>query len=160
MANLINPEVVANNSVYGVRQVQYTVDGVQGKDFVDAVTTAAFIQSTAIEAAASGYVPVVKARQTKINELGEVLAIIAKAEARLKVKGGQSGDTVAIDNGAWVSSIASKYKVSLSITGTTQSDGSVKYTMTRSAIMKGETDVQYQIDKEDNSRISSRCSPL
>ena len=151
MANLINPEVVANNSVYGVRQVQYTVDGVPGRDFVDAVTTAAFIQSTAIEAAASGYVPVVKARQTKINELGEVLAIIAKAEARLKVKGGQSSDSIDIDNGAWVVDVGERYKVPLAIQTVPQINGTVKYYMSRSNVMKAETDVQYHIDKEANN---------
>ena len=49
---LIVPEAVSGNVVYGVRQVRYAVDGAHGKDFIDAVTTAAFKQSVAIEAAA------------------------------------------------------------------------------------------------------------
>ena len=79
MANSIVPSEVTGGSVYGVRQVQYTVDGASGKDFVDAVTTAAFKQAAAIEVAASGYVAVVKARQVKVTELGQALAYIAKA---------------------------------------------------------------------------------
>lgn len=142
MANSIVPSEITGGSVYGVRQVQYTVDGVPGKDFVDAVTTAAFKQTTAIEAAASGYAAVVRERQVKVNELGQVLAYIAKALGSLK-SNGKSGDKATIDNAQWVKTTAAKYGVSLSFT-----DGNK---MTRENVMKAQTNVQYEIDKEDNS---------
>ena len=143
MANSIVPSEVTGGSVYGVRQMQYTVDGVPGKDFVDAVTTAAFKQATAIEVAASGYAAVVRARQVKVSELGQVLAYIAKALGSLKSKGGNSGDKATIDNAQWVKSTAAKYGISLSFT-----DGNK---MTRENVMKAQTNVQYELDKEDNS---------
>ena len=142
MANSIVPSEITGGSVYGVRQVQYTVDGVPGKDFVDAITTAAFKQTTAIEAAASGYAAVVRERQVKVNELGQVLAYIAKALGSLK-SNGKSGDKATIDNAQWVKTTAAKYGVSLSFT-----DGNK---MTRENVMKAQTNVQYEIDKEDNS---------
>ena len=143
MANSIVPSEITGGSVYGVRQVQYTVDGVPGKDFVDAITTAAFKQTTAIEAAASGYAAVVRARQVKVSELGQVLAYIAKALGSLKSKGGKSGDKATIDNAQWVKSTAAKYGISLSFT-----DGNK---MTRENVMKAQTNVQYELDKEGNS---------
>ena len=143
MVTSIATSEIDGGSVYGVRQVQYTVDGVSGKNFVDAVTTAAFKQSTAIEAAATGYIQVVKARQTKIDELGKALAYISKAVASLRVKDGKSYDKATIDNGSWVKSIANKYEVSLSWES--------GYQMTRENIQKAQTNVQYEMDKEDNS---------
>ena len=142
MANSIVPSEITGGSVYGVRQMQYTVDGVSGKDFVDAITTAAFKQTTAIEAAASGYAAVVRERQVKVNELGQALAYIAKAIGALK-SNGKSGDKTTIDNAQWVKETAGKYGISLSFT-----DGNK---MTRENVMKAQTNVQYEIDKEDNS---------
>ena len=142
MANSIVPSEITGGSVYGVRQVQYTVDGASGKDFVDAVTTAAFKQATAIETAASGYAAVVRARQVKVSELGQVLAYIAKALGSLK-SNGKSDDKATIDNAQWVKTTAAKYGISLSFT-----DGNK---MTRENVMKAQTNVQYEIDKEDNS---------
>ena len=69
MGELIVTEPLTGNSVYGVRQVQYTVDGRLGKSFADAVAIAAFKQAAAIEASTSSYTSVVKARQKKIDEL-------------------------------------------------------------------------------------------
>ena len=142
MANSIVPSEITGGSVYGVRQVQYTVDGASGKDFVDAVTTAAFKQATAIETAASGYAAVVRARQVKVSELGQVLAYIAKALGSLK-SNGKSDDKATIDNAQWVKTTAAKYGISLSVT-----DGNK---MKRENVMKAQTNVQYEIDKEDNT---------
>ena len=77
-----------------------------------------------------------------MNELGQVLAYIAKAVGSLK-SNGKSGDKATIDNAQWVKTTASKYGISLSFT-----DGNK---MTRENVMKAQTNVQYEIDKEDNS---------
>ena len=142
MGSLIVESPITNNTVFGIRQMQYTVEGVAGMNFIDAVTTAAFKETVAIETAASSYVSVVEARQRKINELGDALAEITKAYSKLKVKGGKSDDETTIDNFSKVKEIIDKYGVSLS---------GFARTMTRSNIMKAQTNVQYEIDKEDNS---------
>ena len=142
MDPLIKPEILTGNSIYGVRQMQYTVDGVSGKDFIDALTAASFRQSVAIESAASGYVGVVNARQKKVDELGKVLAYLSKAVGSLKTKGGKSGDKVAVDNANWVKSIANAYGISLSWDGDK---------MTRGNIQKAQTTIEYELDKEDNN---------
>ena len=142
MESLIKPEALPDNSVYGVRQVQYTVEGVPGKDFIDAITIAAFKQSVAIESAAGGYSEVVKARQKKISDLGDALAILAEAMAKLPVKNGKKDDKVTVTNASWVRNTCALY----GITFTWEGDQ-----MKREHLMKAETNVQYQIDKEDNN---------
>lgn len=142
MADLIVEHPIANDTVYGVKQMDYTVDGANGKSFVDAVTAVSFAESVAIEKAAGAYVAVVRARQRKVSELGEVLAEFSKAVGRLKSKGGKSDDKTSLDNYSWVSSTLAKYGVTVSGLGSK---------MTRGDVMKGETTVQYEMDKEDNS---------
>ena len=142
MGDLTRADVISDNSVYGVRQMQYTVDGVSGKDFADALTIAAFRQSTAIEAAASGYSSVVRARQKKVSDLGDVLACIAEATAKLPVKNGKSDDKVTVNNASWVRETCSSYGITFTWDGDK---------MTRANIQKAQTDVQYQMDKEDNN---------
>ncbi|MBO7683657.1 MAG: hypothetical protein J6T51_02910 [Kiritimatiellae bacterium] len=141
---LIKTDVIEGGAVYGVRQVEYTVDGVPRKDFIDAVTTAAFRQATAIETATGAYAQVVKARQAKIDDLAQALAYIAKAVGSLKTKGGKSTDKATIDNAAWVRGVADKYEVQLSWES--------NYTeMTRGNLQKAQTNVQYEIEKENNN---------
>ncbi len=140
--NLIQPQALTDNSVYGVQQMLYTVDGSSGKDFVDAVTLASYKQAAAIEATAGGYSSVVKARQKKVSELGEVLSELSKAVASLKVKGGKSSDKVTVDNANTIRTICNTYEIKLNWSGDQ---------MTRGDIQKAQTDVQYQMDKEDNN---------
>ena len=141
MSALIVTEPLTDNAVYGVRQVQYTVDGHSGKDFADAVAIAAFKQATAIETATSAYTSVVKARQRKIDELAEALSNIARAMGEVHKKT-QSGDKITIPNADSVKTIAARYGVDLSWT-----DGNK---MTLGNLQKAQTNVQYAIDREDN----------
>ena len=141
---LIKTSDIDGGAVYGVRQVQYAVDGVPGKNFIDAVTAAAFRQCTAIEETTGAYAQVVRARQDKIDELSQALAYIAKAVGSLKTKGGKSTDKATIDNASWVKGVASKYEVTLSW----ESNGTQ---MTRGNLQKAQTNVQYEIEKEDNN---------
>ena len=141
MDKLITAVPIAGDSVYGVRQVQYTVDRVPGRNFADAVTVAAFKQAAAIESTTSAYVKVVKARQQKIDELGEALSYIAKAMGWINKKT-KSSDEFTIDNASYVKEIAAKYEVSLSWNGTN--------TMKLGNLQKAQTSLQYAIDREDN----------
>lgn len=143
MANVIVANKIAGNTVYGVAQTSYTVAGVPDQDFIAALTIASFKQSTAIESAASGYMAVVKARQKKVNDLGQMLAYLSKAVGKLKSKA-KSTDKVTVDNASWVKSTADKYGISLAF----ESNSSQ---MTRGNIMKAQTTVEYELDKEDNS---------
>ena len=142
MSNIITASEITGGGVYGVAQVEYTVDGQDGKNFIDALTLAAFKQAAAIEGATSAYSKVVTARQKKIDELSEALSYVAKANGSLDAKGGKSTDKVTVDNAGYVKQIAAKYEVSLSW----ESDNK----MTRGNIQKAHTDFQYAIDREDN----------
>lgn len=141
MASLITTETITDNSVYGVRQVQYTVNGNSGKNFMDAVAIAAFRQAAAIETSTSAYAEVVRARQKKIDDLGEALSNIAKAMGEVHKKT-KSSDKITIPNAGNVKNIAAKYGISLSWT-----DGNK---MTLGNLQKAQTNVQYAIDREDN----------
>ena len=92
MANLIQANVIPGASVYGVPQVSYAVAGESGKDYAAALTAAAFRQATAIEAAAASYVAVVRQRQAKVSELGDVLATLAVAIGSMRTKDAEPGD--------------------------------------------------------------------
>ena len=142
MADMIVPSEISGGSIYGVVQMQYAIDGVDGKNFIDAVTIASFKQADAIETAAGAYVAVVRARQQKITDLGKVLAEFSKAIGRMKQKGGKSTDKAKLDNYQMVVSILNKYEISVS---------NLSSEMERGDLMKGETTVQYEIDKEDNN---------
>ena len=142
MGNLIVPEQIPGFTVYGVQQMQYTVDGAAGKDYTTAVTCAAFKEVSAIETACMGYSEVVKARQHKVDELGEVLAYFAKANAQLPVNP-KTGDKVTIDNSTWIKRVCNDYGIPLSWT-----DGNK---MTWGNLQKAQTDVQYQMEREDNN---------
>ena len=141
MGSMIQPELLTDNSVYGVRQVQYTVSGESGKSFIDAVTTAAFKQAVTIEDTTSAYTQVVRARQKKIDELGEALSYIAKAVGKIDKKT-KTSDKITIDNSDYIKTVANRYGVSLS-----WSDGNK---MKRGDLQKAQTNIQYAIDREDN----------
>lgn len=141
MASLITTETITDNSVYGVQQVQYTINGRSGKNFMDAVAIAAFRQAAAIETATSAYSSVVRARQQKIDDLGGALSNIARAMGEVHKKT-KSGDKITIPNANSVKTVAAKYGISLSWT-----DGDK---MTLGNLQKAQTNVQYAIDREDN----------
>ena len=141
MGNLIVAEPLTDNVVYGVRQVQYTVDGRSGNDFMNAVAVAAFKQATTIENATSAYSSVVRARQQKIDDLAEALSNIARAMGEVHKKT-KSSDKITIPNSGTVKTIAAKYEIQLSWT-----DGSK---MTLGNLQKAQTNIQYAIDREDN----------
>ena len=141
---LIESNVIPGASVYGVQQVSYTVAGAAGKDYAAALTAATLRESAAIEASAASYSAVVKERARKVDELGQVMAYLAEAFANLKVKDTTSNDTATVNNGAWVNGTASKYGITLVFMPNTA-------IMTRKNIMKGQNEVQYAIDTEDNN---------
>ena len=140
MGNLIVPEVISGFTVYGVQQVQYTVDDEANRDYTSAVTCAAFKEAAAIEDVCSGYTEVVKARQKKVDELGDVLAYLSAANAKFD-SSPETGDKVTVDNASWVKSICAQYEVEITWDGDQITYGNMQ---------KATTNVQYAIDREDN----------
>lgn len=128
-------------TVYGQTQVDYTVDGARGCDFGRAVAFASLSQAVAIEKETTAFAAAVQLRTRKIEELGKVLAGMAKAVDLLPKKDQKSDDKV--DFGAGYSAIAAKYDISIPV------DGSGK--VTRAALQRGQAEVQYAIDTEDNN---------
>ena len=86
MADLIQTTEIAGGSVYGVKQVQYTVDNETGKDYAAALAVASFKEAVAIEASAAASSEVVRQRQRKVSDLGDVLSVLATAIASMDPK--------------------------------------------------------------------------
>ena len=155
MANLITANEIPGASVYGVAQMNYTVNGESGNDYAAALTAAAFREATAIEVAASSYMTVVRQRQTKVSELGNVLATIASAMASLKTKNAEPGDQSAT---SWqmdvaferAKSICKDYGLKLNVREK-KVDNVLRYYMTRGDLMRSQDDIQYALDVEDNN---------
>ena len=144
MSNLIVANEIAGASVYGVRQMQYTVDGTSGQDFTAALTAAAFKQSVAIEESVSGFAAVIRKRQQKVDDLGEALAVLAKAIATMATKNQEPSDkSDANDELKTMSERVSAYGISMPLT-----DGNK---ITRGDALRTQNDVRYALDVEDNN---------
>ncbi len=148
MENLIQPSEIAGGAVYGVKQMEYTVDGVPGKDYTAALAAAALRQSVTIEDAASAYAEVVRQRQRKVSELSDALAILSDNIATLRTGKKADNDdwTTATAAMARAAGILDKYGVShnISVSGDT---GRIQ----RRYAQKTQTNVQYEMDKEGNN---------
>ena len=153
--NLIQADVIPGASVYGVPQMSYTVAGESEKDYAAALTVAAFRQATAIEAAASSYVAVVRQRQTKVSELGDVLATLAVAIGSMRTKDAEPGDHSAT---SWqmdrafesAKAVCDKYGLSLNVRQK-EVDKVQRNYMTRADVMRSQDSIQYALDVEDNN---------
>ncbi len=140
MDKAIEISEITGGSVYGVTQVEYTVDGNSGLNFVDAVTTASFKVATAIEEATSAYSAVVKARQKKVDELGDVLACFTESLARLD-HDAKTYDEADVKNYSFVKDVLERYEIEIEGFGSRMTNGNLQ---------KAQTEVEYQIDREDN----------
>ena len=71
MTNLIETNKIDGFTVYGVQMVDYSLDGVSGKDFGTATALACFASTAAIEMEATAYADILRARQQKLNDLAD-----------------------------------------------------------------------------------------
>ena len=141
---LIVEEPISELSVYGVRQVQYFVGSVPGQDFVAALTAAAFKQATAVEAAASSFADVVRLRQRKLDDLGFVLATLAKAIASMTTDNPEGSDKSDGDADlVTAANLANSYHITMKLTG-----GNM---ITRKDALDAQNDIRYALDIEDNN---------
>lgn len=148
MADLIKTTEIAGGSVYGVKQVQYTVNNETGKDYAAALTAASFRESVAIEASASAFSEVVRQRQRKVSDLGDVLSVLATAIASMDPKSNNpdktSSTTSALYNAALTTA---KYGISLNVSSnSSQGVANITYRNATNA----QNDIQYALDVEDN----------
>ena len=149
MANLIEPTEITGASVYGVPQMSYSVDGVSGRDYIAALTAASFKQSVAIEQAVKGYAEVVRQRERKVEDLGNVTAALNAAYSTLKVKDQESDDKT-----DYLSELYKAYQTAVFKYGISMSYDKVDGTtmrLPRRQVMNAQNSVQYALDTEDNN---------
>ena len=124
-------------SVFGQAQVSYTVDGVKGQVFGQAVALAALQRAVAVESGLSAYQAVLRARRTKLNDLGNALGSVLQS---LDAVGNQTSSTIDIDSNA----VATLRKYGITV----ELDGSK---IRRDKLMLLQQKVRYVIDLEDNN---------
>ena len=146
MSDLIAANAIAGDVIYGVQQYDYTIEGVSGKDYIAALTTAAFKESVAIEDSAEAYAVVVRQRQRKVKDLGDVLAVLAKAIASMPKDGGNDRESEDIPALKSAAGTAGDYNLGFDII---KKDG--KTTITWKSAYYAQNDIQYALDTEDNN---------
>lgn len=151
MSNLIETNKIEGFSIYGVQMVDYTLDGVGGRDLGSVLALASFASSGAIEKELSAYAEVLKARQKKLDDLGEALAILGKAIANLDPDTPESDDTVRDDNLVTAQTIMARYGVSLNVKSFTFPFQDITYYyITREDAENGRANAEYALNVEDN----------
>ena len=142
----------AAGSVWGVPQHSYTVEGVAGQDFAAALTTAAFKEATAIEAAAHSYTSIVKQRQQKVEDLGSALSCIAYAISTMDPKSNDTGKKSSTCREVFeAQQKVNPYGLSIGYGGVSYStDTGGKAYITYKNATKAQNNIQYEMDKEDN----------
>lgn len=145
MGILIERNNIDGLKIYGQQQVDYTISGVAHQGYDEAVRAAALKESEAIEAETQAYMDILSARQQKLSELGDALAILSKAITSMKAKDQTSGDkSIAMGSELQrAQSILSKYGISISLT-----DNNTK--VTREQATKAQNNCQYEMDNENN----------
>ena len=115
MSNLIETNAIEGFSIYGVQMVDYTSDGVSGRDFATAAALAAFAMSNAIETEASAYANVLRAREQKLKDLSDAIAIIASVIAKMDPDSPESDDTVEDERLVTAQRLMERYGLSLNV---------------------------------------------
>ena len=145
MSDIIEPTPISGFKVFGQQMYDFTVQGSPHKDFGLAIAIAALSEASAIETETDAYASVLRARQKKLSELGEALAILSKSIATLKVgKDKQSSDKTDADSALWTArETLNRYGVyNLPVDGDNKT--------TRGEIEKARTDTEYALDMENN----------
>jgi len=123
-------------TVLGTTQYSYTVGGVHRQDYDTAVYKAALCRSVAVEKALASYEVMIKARQKKLEDLGNALAELSKTYATI-TKDTKLDDKLSLDSTA--ASNLRRYGFS-----------SASPSITKQTLMTLKQDVQHAIDQEDN----------
>ena len=163
MANLIETNKIDGFSVYGVQMVDYTLEGVAGKDFGTAVALACFASSAAIEAEATAFADILRARQQKLKDLADAKVSVGNFIAKLPTEDPESDDTVSwwlqftdgetMERKAWANTMRTvmpRYGLSCPIRSETVMFGDVVEYVRRDDLENARANVDYAMDMEDN----------
>ena len=143
---LVEAKKIEGVSVYGVQMVSYTVAGVAGQDYTQALTAACFKESLAVDAELQLVASMVRLRQTKLQELGNVMSILTYAKGTMPVKEPYQTDlSEPIDALPEVSDVALKYFIRIPLAG----DGGNR--IQRRNCEVAISSVKHAIDMESNS---------
>lgn len=146
MNNLIVTEPI-DCSVYGVRQVSYTVGTEEGFDFPGMVTATALNHVTVTEGALGAVASAVRLRQSQVDALGDALALVDGVLAHFKNKNAQSSDSYTIDEShradfdRTVAALAA-YGYNLPHSG---------YSVKRGDMMRAQSKIQELLETESNN---------
>jgi len=156
MADLIVANDISGLKIYGQQQVDYTVDSVSGRDFAAAVARASMLRSVAVEHVLSSLSEVVRLREKKLTDLAEALSIISSVAVSFD-KDSKTDDMKFSWELGQAKKILDRYGIDTSllkqfdpeenwnIPGNTDFWG-----VSKGNSSKVQTDVQYEMDKEDN----------
>jgi hypothetical protein len=157
---MIETRVIDGADVYGVPQDEYVLDGKAGHDYTDALAAAAFRQSTAVEADLTAMGAVVRARQTKLNELDVAMCTIAYAIGTLPDPNhGDSSDlSDKIDALMDARDVARKYGITISLAGDSGNQIKRAEAQTASANLQHEMDLESNALQQDNVSLQNMIS--
>lgn len=152
MADFIQANDITGLKVYGQQQVDYTVNGEAGCDFGAAVARASMQRAVSVESATSALADVVRARERKLTEIGEALAYVAAAAANFTSKS-KTDDSTSSPGLATAKDILDRYGIDTSnivvVDLSTLGAGRIG-AIQNQYVGKLQTNVQYELDKEDN----------
>lgn len=152
MSDLIIANEIPGAAVYGVKQFSYTVDGEAGRDYAAALAAAAFKESVAIEDSTSAYADVVRQRQRKVEDLGNVLAAIAKAISTMDPKSNDPNKRSTMSEELYdAQALCNKYGITLSFAAVSASATGGTASITYANATKAQNDIQYALDTENNN---------
>lgn len=152
MADFIVANDIAGLKVYGQQQVDYTVDGEAGRDFGAAVARASLMRSVAVEGLLVALTDVVRKRERKLTDLGEALSYVSAAAANFTSKS-KTDDSTSSPGLATAKDILDRYGIDTSnivvVDLSTLGAGRIG-AIQNQYVGKLQTNVQYELDKEDN----------
>ena len=149
MSDLIVANEIAGGAVYGIPQYDYTVGEATGRDYIAALTAAAFKESVAIEASAAAYSDVVRLRERKITDLGTVLSVLSQAIASMyDGKNNPTEDTKSDYTAAIKDAQDTAYAYGLGFSISVKDKTAA---VTYGTATTAQNDIQYAVDCEDNN---------
>lgn len=152
MSNLIQPHEISGDSVYGVKQYEYTVGDVPHQDYIAALTVASLKQSVAIENTASACAVVVRQRERKVSDLGIVLAALATAISTMDPKSNNPDKRSSMLAQLYdAQSLSMQYGISLNLASIHADLSGGTASITYRNATQAQNDVQYALDTEDNN---------
>lgn len=155
MANLIETNRIEGFSIYGVQMVDYTSDGVSGRDFGTAVALACFASTAAFEAETIAFADILRARQKKLSDLENALATLIDIMGKFDNDEPESDDTVRDDRLPGVRDLMARYGLSLNIRSFTlpvvpPATSETWYFIRRDDSENARANLEYAMDVEDN----------